>query len=93
MVRRALAPGGQVLLCDNADHAHQAANGWPRRDVAAGRDRITRTLADGSTFDIVKRYWRPADLTAELAEAGWACDASETSFAFLYARAVPAGPP
>jgi demethylmenaquinone methyltransferase/2-methoxy-6-polyprenyl-1,4-benzoquinol methylase len=56
LVRVALAPGGRVSLVDSGagDTAHTGT------DQADGEE--TRSLADGRTFRIVKRRWRPDEL-------------------------------
>ncbi len=101
LVDRALAPGGTVLFCDNARPDHVAAHGPARpagdRPVVAGRrelgERMTRVLRDGSTHQIVKRFWSPDEIARDLGALGWQCDAHETRFAFLCGRARrrPAG--
>ena len=100
LVDRALAPGGVVLLCDNADPVRAAARGPARRPPAlpqrqegsAAPDRVTRALRDGSTFEIVKRYWTPQQLERELAALGWHATVGETSFAFIHATVTRASP-
>lgn len=92
LIDRALRPGGRVWFMDNAHPEYADVHGpgdWP---VAAGlrtadqvEDEIqTRTLLDGSEWTIVKRFWWPEELTAELAELGWDAAVGQTSFAFLY---------
>ena len=91
-VDQALAPGGRVWFMDNAHPDYADANGpgdWP---VAAGlrvADRVddevqTRTLLDGSEWTMVKRFWWPDQLEAELADLGWHAEAGHTSFAFIH---------
>jgi SAM-dependent methyltransferase len=86
LVDRALAPGGQVLFCDNARPDHSEANGPSGKLYSAQTtlDRTTRTVSDGSTFEIVKRYWSPDDLELDLEAVGWSADVAETSFAFIH---------
>lgn len=92
MLDRALAPGGRVWFMDNAHPEYADANGpgdWP---VAAGlrvADRVddevqTRTLSDGSEWTMVKRFWWPDQLGAELADLGWTATIEHTGFAFIY---------
>lgn len=92
LVDRALVPGGRVWFMDNAHPDYADTNGpgdWP---VAAGlrvADRVddevqTRTLLDGSEWTMVKRFWWPDDLEAELADLGWEASVGHTSFAFIY---------
>lgn len=93
MVEGALAPGGSVLVIDNAHPeyrrrhgptiAGEPAGGAPADGAEDGRS--FRRLADGRTFTIVKNHWTPAMLTAALADLGWAASAGNTSWAFLHA--------
>ena len=65
LVGRALKPHGRVFLVDNArlgDSGHL---------VAASGEVARRRLSDGREFDIVKRFWEPAELEREIAEVGW----------------------
>ena len=95
LVGRALVPGGRVFFVDNAhpDFANASGPGdWPeavgeRRSETAGPETRRRTLRDGSQWTMVKRFWRPGELTAELARLGWLASAAHTSFAFIYGTA------
>lgn len=85
-----LAPGGRALFVDN-----RRPDGELRRppadsvnDYAAGTAR--RTLRDGRSFDIVKVFWDPADLTRRLARIGWDAGVGRTEGAFIYGTARPA---
>jgi demethylmenaquinone methyltransferase/2-methoxy-6-polyprenyl-1,4-benzoquinol methylase len=79
LVDRALEPGGRVFLIDNA----------PPTDWSDGDGTVTRrALVDGRTFDIVKVYWSPEDLTARLAPLGWRADLRFTGELFLYGSVV-----
>jgi SAM-dependent methyltransferase len=89
MVRGALRPGGRVFVVDNAHPRHQDADPDPHVAGRAGHV-TTRDLADGRTFDIVKRYWEPAELTERLARLGWAVDTRLTGRFFLVAEGGPA---
>ena len=95
LLDRALTPGGRVWFMDNAHPEYADTNGpgdWP---VAAGlrvADRVddevqSRTLLDGSEWTMVKRFWWPDQLEAELAALGWAAAIRHTSFAFIYGTA------
>ena len=68
LVADALGPGGRVFFVDNA-------LGSDERPIA---DTTVRQLNDGSSFRIVKRYWEPADLVADLAELGWDAEVQTT---------------
>jgi demethylmenaquinone methyltransferase/2-methoxy-6-polyprenyl-1,4-benzoquinol methylase len=98
MVQRAVRPGGSIWFCDNAD----PQLGWlagvlPRPearfvsgdgdiDVATG---ITeRTLPDGRSYRVVKRFFPPDALTRELTERGFEATVTNTDWAFLIGRAI-----
>jgi demethylmenaquinone methyltransferase/2-methoxy-6-polyprenyl-1,4-benzoquinol methylase len=99
LVDAALAPGGRVWFMDNAHPDHATAHGpgdWPEvageRQIerAEGSEVRTRTLRDGSQWTMVKRFWWPRDLQAELARLGWRAQVAHTKFAFLYGTAARA---
>jgi demethylmenaquinone methyltransferase/2-methoxy-6-polyprenyl-1,4-benzoquinol methylase len=73
LVDRALKPKGRVFLVDNA-HL-----GDPRHLVGAGGEVARRSVADGREFDIVKRFWSPAQLEREVAALGWQLTAGATT--------------
>ncbi|HEX6701828.1 MAG TPA: LuxR C-terminal-related transcriptional regulator [Gaiellaceae bacterium] len=73
LVDRALKPDGRVFLVDNA-HL-----GDPRHTVSASGEVVRRSLSDGREFDIVKRFWTPAELERELAALGWQLNADATA--------------
>ena len=73
LVDRALKPEGRVFLVDNA-HL-----GDPRHLVSAGGEVARRSLSDGREFDIVKRFWAPAELEREVAALGWRVTAGATA--------------
>jgi demethylmenaquinone methyltransferase/2-methoxy-6-polyprenyl-1,4-benzoquinol methylase len=80
LVDRALKPGGRVFLVDNA-HL-----GDPRHTVEASGEVVRRSLSDGREFEIVKRFWAPAELEREVAAIGWRLDAGATANGhFLFA--------
>ncbi|HEY7196143.1 MAG TPA: methyltransferase domain-containing protein [Gaiellaceae bacterium] len=72
LVDRALKPDGRVFLVDNANL------GDPRHTVSASGEVARRRLSDGREFDIVKRFWAPAELERELASLGWELSAGAT---------------
>jgi demethylmenaquinone methyltransferase/2-methoxy-6-polyprenyl-1,4-benzoquinol methylase len=72
LVERALKPDGRVFVVDNA-HL-----GDPRHTVGASGEVVRRSLSDGREFEIVKRFWAPAELERELAALGWQLDAGAT---------------
>jgi len=79
LVRAALAPGGRIFLVDSGagDKAHTGT------DQARGEE--TRSLADGRTFRIVKRRWRPRELAELVRPLGFELDLHDTANGhFLY---------
>ncbi|GAB3583865.1 class I SAM-dependent methyltransferase [Calidifontibacter terrae] len=77
MVGDSLAPGGVVAFVDSVPYPAKAVTGEVVADTGARTEH--RTLADGRTFQIVKRYWEQAPLTAALATAGWSADVETTA--------------
>jgi SAM-dependent methyltransferase len=73
LVDCALKPDGRVFLVDNA-HL-----GDPRHLVSASGDVVRRSVSDGREFDIVKRFWAPAELEEQLAALGWQLSAGVTA--------------
>ena len=63
LVRFALRPDGRVFLIDS---------GPP--EVPSADERQVRQLADGREFTIVKRFWRPEELAARVAQLGFELD-------------------
>jgi demethylmenaquinone methyltransferase/2-methoxy-6-polyprenyl-1,4-benzoquinol methylase len=61
-VANALRPGGRVFFVDSAPDPDAA---WPDGDSEL------RRLADGRTFQVVKRYRTPNELQTRLADLGW----------------------
>ena len=83
LVADCLGPDGRVFFVDNA----AGTSSEPRDD---GRSR--RTLNDGSEYTIVKRYWEPAALVADLGELGWTADVHTTAGnLFVFGSAVRDG--
>lgn len=87
MVGGALAPGGRVLFIDSArTHRSTAADHvLPEADQTT----MTRRLDDGREFRIVKQFYEPDALTAQLDTLGWDCDAGSTGEFFIYGIASP----
>ena len=65
LVGRALKPEGRVFLVDNA------RLGDSRHLVSSTGEVARRRLSDGREFDIVKRFWEPAELERAVAAVGW----------------------
>jgi demethylmenaquinone methyltransferase/2-methoxy-6-polyprenyl-1,4-benzoquinol methylase len=79
LVREALGPGGRVFLVDSGagDTAHTGT------DQADGEE--TRSLADGRSFRIVKRRWRPDELADRVRPLGFELDLRDSGNGhFLY---------
>ncbi len=62
-----------MFLVDNA------RLGDPRHLVSASGEVMRRSLSDAREFDIVKRFWAPAELERELATLGWQLGAGTTA--------------
>jgi SAM-dependent methyltransferase len=86
-VRRALTPEGRVFLLDSS-----------RNDLASAIDHelpdegdhvMLRRLANGSEFQIVKRFYEPHALERQLAELGWSAELHTTNEFFVYGQAKP----
>ncbi|HEX4493148.1 MAG TPA: class I SAM-dependent methyltransferase [Acidimicrobiia bacterium] len=100
VVANAVAPGGRVFFLDGARPERGLASGpaeWREKkgaELAAlqggsvGSDITERELRDGRRFRVVKRFWEPAVLEAELAALGWNARARETSWQFIYGEAT-----
>ncbi|MGH2889589.1 MAG: class I SAM-dependent methyltransferase [Solirubrobacteraceae bacterium] len=85
MVGSALRPDGRVLFFDSARTERSSAADHRLPD--AGEDRMTRRLDDGREFEIVKRFYEPAALQAELAGLGWDADVRATDEFFIWGTA------
>ena len=99
LVADAVKPDGRVFFLDSVRPAHAIANGpggWRDRRSAEAVDGraaggvTTRELRDGSRFQVVKRYWEPRVLEAELGALGWNAHVNETAWAFVYGDATRA---
>ncbi len=86
LVGRAVKPDGRVFIIDNV------RAGDPRHTVGRSGEVMRRRLSDGREFEIVKRFWAPAELEGEAAAYGWALHAGETANGnFLFASGARAG--
>jgi demethylmenaquinone methyltransferase/2-methoxy-6-polyprenyl-1,4-benzoquinol methylase len=80
LLERAVKPDGRVFLVDNA------RLGDRRHLVSAGGEVARRNVADGREFDIIKRFWAPAQLEREVAALGWQLEAETTAHGhFIFA--------
>jgi len=82
-----LAPGGRVFLCDDRDGPGRPYSGEAVPAAPAFAHR--RRLADGREYTIVKRFWSPEDLTAELDALGWDADIRSSGREFLFGSVRP----
>ncbi len=84
-VGRALKPGGRVFFIDSArtETSTAADHRLPNHDT----DTMTRRLDDGREFQIVKRFYEPAQLTGRLRELGWEAHITTTGEYFIYGAA------
>ena len=85
LVRAALTPRGRVFLVDSG------AGDTAYTGTAQSDGEETRSLADGRTFRIVKRRWRPDELAERVRPLGFELDLHDTANGhFLYGGGVPA---
>lgn len=93
LVDRCVAPGGRVFVVDSAQptfaerdvHDDERARRLATtvNDVEAATAR--RSLADGRSYDIVKRYWWPDELAADTNVRGWSLTIEHTERHFVTA--------
>jgi SAM-dependent methyltransferase len=82
VVGSALRPGGRAVLIDelpSRSHFETVRDG----DVA------TRTLSDGSRHEIVKIFYDPDDLVAQLRKLGWDATVTETDLGWFVTELAP----
>ena len=82
LVRGCLAPGGSVFFVDSRHHPAATAQDQASADPAAVRTR--RRLNDGREFDIVKVFYKPAELGLQLSALGWRATVRGTANFFVY---------
>lgn len=81
LVERALKPDGRVFVVDNAHLGEYT--------VRVDAEVVRRSLSDGREFEIVERFWTPAEFQRELAALGWQLNARATPeghFVFAFGR-------
>lgn len=88
-VGRALAPGGRVYLIDSARSERSSAR--DHKLQAAEQELMSRRLADGREYQIVKHWFQAEALQAMLAALGWNAVIGATPEFFVHGHAVPAG--
>jgi SAM-dependent methyltransferase len=86
-VGRALRPGGRVFFVDSlpSELSSAADHRLPDRR----EETMTRRLADGREFRIVKRFYEPHGLHQRLADLGWDAQVQATPEFFIYGQATP----
>ncbi len=85
-INRALKPGGRLFLIDSMPDQSSSATDTPVRDSQAVYQ--ARKLNDGSVYTVIKIYYQPSELRAQLAAAGFDADVRTTEHYFIYARAA-----
>lgn len=80
LVRTCLRPGGRVALVDEDDRVAHCDD----VRVADGVPVARRKLGDGRAFDIVKVFWEPRELAAQLRDLGWNVDVRRVGDSYLY---------
>jgi demethylmenaquinone methyltransferase/2-methoxy-6-polyprenyl-1,4-benzoquinol methylase len=90
LVRSCLAPGGVAFMIDSRYAASSTARDHQLEGEAATQ--VARRLNDGSEFRIVKVFYIPERLRADLADLGWRADISATPTYFLAGSAAPIAP-
>ena len=87
MVAQALVPGGRAFFVDSRNHPTARESGYA--DWAPGtQSRSRRRLRDGREFEIVKIFYRPDELEAQLRVLGWRAVVRGTRTFFLHGLAT-----
>lgn len=89
LVRRSLAPGGQVFFIDSSYAPEATARDHTLNNPDAAS--VTRRLDDGRTFDIVKVFYQPENLATRLHKLGWSVNLEQTGRFFFYGKAEVRG--
>lgn len=82
LVAAALKPGGRFFFIDSLPDPHSSAADHDTPSAADVRQR--RRLNDGTTYEIVKIYYDPAELQQRLRQIGFAATVKSSSDYFLY---------
>jgi 2-polyprenyl-3-methyl-5-hydroxy-6-metoxy-1,4-benzoquinol methylase len=84
VVAGALKPGGRVFFIDS--RFEQTSTAKDHRLEKPEDTVVVRKLNDGQEFNIVKIFYKPAELEAKLRKTGWKITAGETPQYFLYGQ-------
>jgi SAM-dependent methyltransferase len=85
-VGTALKPDGRVFFIDSARTERSTAADHRLPDQ--GEATMTRRLEDGREFQIIKRFYEPSQLTADLRQLGWDAQIATTGEYFIYGAAA-----
>ena len=88
LVARALAPGGRVFFVDSRNHPAGRESGYAAWAREAPPSRSRRRLRDGREFEIVKIFYKPDELQAQLRALGWRAVVRGTPTFFLHGLAT-----
>ena len=81
IVRKALKADGRVFFVDSLKAQRSTANDHHELDDSG---LVERRLNNGDTFKIVKRFYQPARLLAELSSMGWSGKVQTSGEFFLH---------
>ena len=86
-VLRSLRPGGRAFFIDSAPlDDYLSAGSTVAQD---NNETMSRRLADGRAYQIVKRFYEPEELELQLAALGFEASVKKTAEYFIYAAAQP----
>jgi demethylmenaquinone methyltransferase/2-methoxy-6-polyprenyl-1,4-benzoquinol methylase len=86
MLRRALAPGGRVVMVDDGVLDDDGTERFADDPTGGGAH---RRLADGREFTIVKNAYAPRDLESRVAALGWHASVTVLPPATYVLTAIP----
>lgn len=89
-VERALRPEGRVFCVDSLPS--ELSSAVDHRLPDRGEETMTRRLADGREFCIVKRFYEPRALSRRLADLAWDAQIQATPEFFIYGQATASEP-
>jgi hypothetical protein len=85
-VRSCLHHSGRAVFIDEDERGLENEDHVTGEGLPIAR----RTLRDGRSFDIVKVFWKQAELAARLQRGGWAADVRSMGDTFMRGMAQPA---